>query len=686
MSANQALSLVEKLIALIGDDSIVSEDNFDVLQVRADNVPIPVLIDTLESAADSGATIQVETQISGSSVIVETHDNGWSIQEARGSSYRPEKARYTGSEVASRISSGSVIATFSKSSWGPPWIGWSLGMFARWLDKVGPTTVMEKLLSSSNARIATYTWQDPAIELGASLRLGGLDIESTPSQRLSWPEPQEQALLRAALIDTDDSPSEVQPALRRVAISAGIRILAEQILNNGRERAVLDRRVGSEVLIPPAGDLTIETERWVRALIEWVMADPTNTRLRVARQVAAERADEMISSPNAGALKARLDIAYAAAVDEQTGRALAALASFEKHVMDLTARLHDLARKVDSTVDETIARTLALVLAILVASVIAKDLQGWPLLVAAGGVALYVLWTAVLVLGGVRSDVDRQGTLVGQAFSARPPALAEAGESATDAFVSGISNRVFLRQGFLVLVAVAVGIIGILLYEFAGESNPDSQMESGTEPTAATTPDDASGPGDSVTVPQLTIASIPEDIPSYDRTEWNHWIDEDGDCQDTRQEVLIEESLIEVTFTDARECRVAEGQWIDPYTGTEVTNPSDLHIDHMVPLANAHVSGGWAWDADRKEAYYNFLGYDGHLIAVTASANLSKKSRGPEEWKPPSEAYWCEYAVQWVEVKAEWDLTARAAEWDALLDMLDGCSGVDVSEEPATSP
>ena len=50
----------------------------------------------------------------------------------------------------------------------------------------------------------------------------------------------------------------------------------------------------------------------------------------------------------------------------------------------------------------------------------------------------------------------------------------------------------------------------------------------------------------------VTVAAIPADIPDYDRSDWRHWVDADGDCQDARQEVLIAESLVSVTFETDR--------------------------------------------------------------------------------------------------------------------------------------
>ena len=172
----------------------------------------------------------------------------------------------------------------------------------------------------------------------------------------------------------------------------------------------------------------------------------------------------------------------------------------------------------------------------------------------------------------------------------------------------------------------------------------------------------------------LTVAPVPSDIPAYDRDDWRHWTDEDRDCQNTRQEVLIEESTSPVEYEDSDQCRVAEGEWDGPYTGEQFTDPSDLDIDHMVPLANAHRSGSWAWDEGRKRQYANDLSYAGHLIAVQNSANRAKGADGPEEWKPPDRGYWCQYAIDWIRIKQTWKLTATEAEAASLSEMLNTCS------------
>ena len=169
------------------------------------------------------------------------------------------------------------------------------------------------------------------------------------------------------------------------------------------------------------------------------------------------------------------------------------------------------------------------------------------------------------------------------------------------------------------------------------------------------------------------IGAIPAAIPVYDRADWRHWVDADGDCQNTRHEVLIEESFDLVDFKTVAQCSVVTGRWWAAYTNTEVTDASSLDIDHLVPLKNAHLSGAWAWDAELRRRYANSLDDPDHLIAVTAGANRAKGGRGPEEWKPPSQAYWCEYAWDWIRVKVTWELTVTAAEAAAIRDMLDTC-------------
>ncbi len=197
-------------------------------------------------------------------------------------------------------------------------------------------------------------------------------------------------------------------------------------------------------------------------------------------------------------------------------------------------------------------------------------------------------------------------------------------------------------------------------------------MAASISPTATSVPPKLTQPSSGLAF-SLEINEIAANLPEYDRADWKHWTDEDKDCQNTRHEVLIEESLKAVTFKNDKQCQVATGEWLAPFTGDTVTDGTKLDVDHMVPLKNAHDSGGWAWDKDKKAAYANGMGYADHLIAVTASANRQKGAKGPDEWKPADQDYWCDYAVDWVQIKVDWGLSATKAEWAALQEMITTC-------------
>ena len=184
---------------------------------------------------------------------------------------------------------------------------------------------------------------------------------------------------------------------------------------------------------------------------------------------------------------------------------------------------------------------------------------------------------------------------------------------------------------------------------------------------------DLSGAGSATaTLLRLEVANAYEAKP-YDRDQWGSWTDDDGDCQNTRAEVLQMESAVSVTFRSDAQCTVDTGEWIDPWTGQRFTEASDLDIDHHVPLANAHRSGGAEWREDRKRKFANDMSLPDSLNATLNTLNRQKGARGPEEWRPPDPATWCDYATRWVEVKNRWDLSITPRELRALTEMLGTC-------------
>ena len=125
----------------------------------------------------------------------------------------------------------------------------------------------------------------------------------------------------------------------------------------------------------------------------------------------------------------------------------------------------------------------------------------------------------------------------------------------------------------------------------------------------------------------------------YNRDDWDHWIDADGDCQDTRGEILIRNSLKPVTYHSNAKCRVTGGLWELPYIGGTVTNAQRLDIDHIIPLKWAHGHGGDRWTESQKR---NFANDPDNLLATSSSANRSKGAKGPDQWLPSINK--CSYA------------------------------------------
>jgi hypothetical protein len=159
-------------------------------------------------------------------------------------------------------------------------------------------------------------------------------------------------------------------------------------------------------------------------------------------------------------------------------------------------------------------------------------------------------------------------------------------------------------------------------------------------------------------IKNLPVAS--ENRSGYERSKFRLWVDGNGDCQDTRDEVLDAQSLLAVSG-----CDIQRGKWRSYYDGVVTRESSTFDIDHLVPLAEAWDSGARRWTATTRQRYANDLGDLRTLVAVTARSNRSKSDRDPADWMPRLGR--CRYVRQWVAVKIRWSLKVNVAERRALL-------------------
>lgn len=168
----------------------------------------------------------------------------------------------------------------------------------------------------------------------------------------------------------------------------------------------------------------------------------------------------------------------------------------------------------------------------------------------------------------------------------------------------------------------------------------------------------------------LKVAS--EANAGYDRSKYfGSWKDANGDCQNTRAEVLLAETRTTARYTTSRRCTVSRGTWVTNWDNRTYYSASDVQIDHLVPVHEAWGSGARFWSQARRIAFYNDLGDYRSLNAQTGSLNASKQASGPERWMPPRNR--CRYIADWVAVKIRWGLKVDIYERATLIRYADSC-------------
>ena len=207
-----------------------------------------------------------------------------------------------------------------------------------------------------------------------------------------------------------------------------------------------------------------------------------------------------------------------------------------------------------------------------------------------------------------------------------------------------------------------------------------------SHPTSSPTHRPSRPPTTAVTVAErqlrrLPVRPRPVGTEGYVRDAFgSDWVDTDGNGCNQRDDVLLRDAVpgtTRVAQQDACDHDVLAGTWHDPYTGRTLrfTDLKDLgqaeaiQIDHIVPLAEAWVSGARQWSRDRREVFANDLD---ELLAVDGPTNMSKSDDDPAAWRP-RQGYQCTYARHWISVKARYGLAVDPSEKAALRQLLGHC-------------
>ena len=208
---------------------------------------------------------------------------------------------------------------------------------------------------------------------------------------------------------------------------------------------------------------------------------------------------------------------------------------------------------------------------------------------------------------------------------------------------------------------------------------PDQTPSPKPTPAQTEVPTTVEAPPNNTLLTQLNALIVaPESaVAPYDRAEFPHWDDEDGDGLNTRLEVLAIEKI-----EDAGWYSRWDGVW---YEGEGGLSAPSFDIDHIVALSEAWDSGASEWGPYDRDIFADDLL---NLVAVSASSNRSKGGRDAGEWLPSNPLGKCFLSIRVIQVKSKWELSIDQDEYDALKNLITDCGSEipPVPTPPLSSP
>lgn len=154
------------------------------------------------------------------------------------------------------------------------------------------------------------------------------------------------------------------------------------------------------------------------------------------------------------------------------------------------------------------------------------------------------------------------------------------------------------------------------------------------------------------------------------------WADVNRNGCDTRNDILQRDLSNLVFKPGTRNCVVASGDLVDPYSGKLINfvrgekSSMEVQIDHVVALSNAWQTGAFKLTLAKRTEFAND---PLNLLAVYGPLNSQKQDGDAATWLPPQKSYRCKYVARQISVKAKYGLWVTPPEKSAMKGILVKC-------------